>query len=80
MRIEHVQSLPLHRTQLSFASALVNETARTGGDVGHLLGEAGLLDGGDGVTATNDGDGALYIKAGSDLSLESKTRQRDSNK
>jgi hypothetical protein len=34
-------------------------TGLTGGDVGHLLGEASLLDGGDGVSASNDGDGAL---------------------
>jgi hypothetical protein len=31
----------------------------SGGDVGHLLSEASLLDGSDGVTSTDDGDGAL---------------------
>ncbi len=31
----------------------------TSRDVGHLLSEASLLDGGDGVTSTDDGDGAL---------------------
>jgi hypothetical protein len=34
-------------------------SATTSGDVGHLLSEAGLLNGSDGVTSTDDGDGAL---------------------
>mmetsp|Transcript_33715 Transcript_33715/g.107745 ORF Transcript_33715/g.107745 Transcript_33715/m.107745 type:complete len:231 (+) Transcript_33715:307-999(+) len=33
--------------------------AAAGGDVGHLVGEAGLFDGGDGVAPADDGDGAL---------------------
>mmetsp|Transcript_27165 Transcript_27165/g.59366 ORF Transcript_27165/g.59366 Transcript_27165/m.59366 type:complete len:503 (+) Transcript_27165:129-1637(+) len=36
----------------------------TGGDVGHLLREAGLLDGSNGVTATDDGDGVGHLGKG----------------